>query len=320
MSGPGGPEVSVVIPTRGRETRLVFVLEALAQQTLSEGRYEVIVVRDEDGAGPFATAPSGLSLRSLKSAGVSGPTRKRELGWRAAGGRLVVFTDDDCRPHPDWLQTLLARVSPGESTSFVQGRTIPDPDEAHLLYGLARSQDVRAPSDWYPTCNIAYPRALLERLNGFDESFYFGGEDTDLGIRARANGATRIYEPNAVVFHAVMARTLPAALRDAFRWPSLPLVVRKHPEHRAALYRPWVWKRRHATLVTALAGVIAARRTRLGLMACLPYLSDVLETPEEPTPKSVARQARHAPAMFATDLAEVIATVSAAVKHRVFLV
>ena len=39
------PEVSVVIPTRARETRLAFALEALAAQTLYRSRSEVIFVR-----------------------------------------------------------------------------------------------------------------------------------------------------------------------------------------------------------------------------------------------------------------------------------
>jgi len=42
------PEIAVVIPTRGRETRLAFCLEALAGQSLEASRFEVIVVRDED--------------------------------------------------------------------------------------------------------------------------------------------------------------------------------------------------------------------------------------------------------------------------------
>ena len=38
------PDVSVVIPTHDRETRLAFALEALAEQTLARERFEVIVV------------------------------------------------------------------------------------------------------------------------------------------------------------------------------------------------------------------------------------------------------------------------------------
>ena len=53
------PEIAVVIPTRRRETRLAFALEALAEQRLDPSRFEVVVVRDGDAAEPFAAAPGG---------------------------------------------------------------------------------------------------------------------------------------------------------------------------------------------------------------------------------------------------------------------
>src|SRR5688500_15232844 len=49
------PEISVVIPTRFRETRLAFALDALAAQTLAPGRFEVIVVRAADATTGLLT-------------------------------------------------------------------------------------------------------------------------------------------------------------------------------------------------------------------------------------------------------------------------
>jgi len=74
------PEIAVVIPTRGRETRLAFALEALAAQTVACERFEVVVVRDGDAEPPLAGAPPGLRLRELTRPGVAGPTAKRNLG------------------------------------------------------------------------------------------------------------------------------------------------------------------------------------------------------------------------------------------------
>lgn len=109
----------MVVPTRGRETRLAFGLEALAAQTLPGERFEVIVVRDEDAEPPLVQAPEGPDVRFLALPGVTGPTAKRNLGWRETRPPLIAFTDDDCRPSPGWLEGLLAagegprRVRPG---------------------------------------------------------------------------------------------------------------------------------------------------------------------------------------------------------------
>ena len=129
------PDIAVVIPTRRRETRLAFALEALAEQSLDASRFEVIVVRDGDAAAPFAEPPDGLRVRFCTRPGVAGPTAKRNVGWRSTTAPLVAFTDDDCRPHPAWLESLLAAADGADA--FLQGRTEPDPDESHLLHGFA---------------------------------------------------------------------------------------------------------------------------------------------------------------------------------------
>ncbi len=133
---------------------------------------------------------------------------RRNRGWREARGSLIAFTDDDCRPAPGWLEALLeAHLQTGPET-VLEGRTEPDPDEAHLFTGLARSMEVRGPNRWYPTCNLAMPRALFESLGGFDEELAFCGEDTDLGLRAERAGARLVYVDEAVVWHAVHVRSL----------------------------------------------------------------------------------------------------------------
>ena len=176
----------MVIPTARRETRLAFALEALASQTLAPERFEVVVVRADD-PGPTTDAPDGLNVTFLSAPPGAGAAAGRNIGWRAAAAPLVAFTDDDCRPAPEWLERLLdAAGEDGER--ILQGRTEPDPDERVRLHGLATTQTIVGPTPWYQTCNIAYPRALLERLDGFDERFD-GGEDADLGLRAVEGGA-----------------------------------------------------------------------------------------------------------------------------------
>ncbi len=127
---------------------------------------------------------------------------------------------------------------------------------------------------WFPTCNIAFPRALLERLGGFDEDFPTAwGEDTDLGLRAIDAGGTVFYVADALSYHAVNARTLPQALREAWRRDSLPMVFARHPRQRRALFMDTFVRRTHANFLLALAGVaIVRRRPLLGLLAMLPYL------------------------------------------------
>jgi hypothetical protein len=314
--------VAVVIPTARRETRLAFALDALATQTLPRDRFEVVVVRAEGGE-ETTDAPPGLSVRFLSAARNSGPAEKRNTGWRATTAPLVAFTDDDCRPEPDWLERLLA-ASPPERDVILQGRTEPDPDEVRRLYGLAVSQRIPGPSAWYETCNIAYPRALLERLDGFDAEFAgadagdypVGGEDTDLGLRAVAAGAELHFVPDAVVHHAVHSRHLARALRDTRRWRSVPLVLARHPQQRRALQGGLFGRRAHWTLLLAVLALPLRRRPLLALAAAAPYVEHQLRGYPH-TLRGLVRAALDLPSRALVDSAEVAVTAAAAARHRV---
>jgi GT2 family glycosyltransferase len=306
-------EVSVVIPTHARETRLAFALESLAQQTLARDRFEVIVVRSPGRPGPFAEAPEGLDVRFEIASEASRPGQ-RNHGWRAARGCVVAFTDDDCRPTPGWLEALLAQEG---GDVIVQGRTEPDPDEEHLLFGLARSVRVPGPSPWYETCNIAYPRELLERLDGFDERFVALGEDTDLGLRATEGGAEVRFSDAALVYHAVEPQPLPDAMRSGWeKWETTPLVYREHPHHRRHLVGGFFFNRTHAYVCAALAGLaLRRRRPVVGALLIAPFVADSIDTTNV-GPRGLVRQLVHLPARFLRELAIVAGIVRGAIRHR----
>lgn len=309
-------DISVVIPTRDRETRLAFALEALAEQTLERDRYEVIVVRAPSGAkGLLTEAPEGLDVQFVRCE-VAGPAAQRNAGWRAARGRLIAFTDDDCRPEPDWLERLLAAEAGSEV--ILQGRTVSDPEERHLLHGFARSMEVEKFDPWAPTCNIAYPRALLERVGGFDESFTDAwGEDTDLALRAIAAGAEQRFVEDAVVRHAVFARRLGQALGDAVRRSDIHVVVARHPQQRRALDMGLFTKRRHAWVVLGAAALpIARRHPLLALAAWVPWLRTYNPGPGWTVGRVMWWLVVFLPRRLLLDSTEVGAMAASSVKHK----
>jgi len=309
------PAVSVVIPTHGRETRLAFALEALAAQTLARDRFEVVVVRAAGTRGPFARAPDGLDVRFLTAPGEPSRPGQRNHGWRAATGRLVAFTDDDCRPHPEWLEALL--VAQEGERSFIQGRTEPDPDERHLLHGLARSVDVSRATPWHETCNLAYPRALLAQLDGFDEEFVASGEDTDLGLRALEVGAKRRFAESALVRHAVVAQPLGEAVRSGWRrWESTPLVYKRHPAHRRHLFAQVFFNRTHAAVAALVVALpLARRRPVASALLSAAFVLDGIDA-QNLSPRGLARQLLHLPARLAREAAVAAGIVRGAIRHR----
>ncbi len=308
------PKITVVIPTKDRESRLAFALDGLAAQTLPAESFEVIVVRQSEG-GRLTSPPAGLRCRLAVCPDANGAGAQRNTGWRLAESELVAFMDDDVRPRPDWLERLL-EARDGDD-AILQGRTEPDPDEALLLHGLARSIMIDGPSAWFETCNIAYPKALLERLDGFDEQFPRAwGEDTDLGLRAVAAGARLRYVEAALVYHAVNPRSLPRALRDATQRDNLPIVIATHPHQRAKLDRHLFVRKAHGPLLLALAGgLVFRRRPALALACTAPYLNRYLDT-RRGWLRGAVRLAIHLPVRVPVDLVEIAALARQSVRQR----
>ncbi|HKR98456.1 MAG TPA: glycosyltransferase family A protein [Candidatus Dormibacteraeota bacterium] len=276
-------EVSVVVPSHERVTRLRWLLNALEEQTLPQSRWELVVVHDSrDGTEELLSTHHLVyeaALRKVTLAPGTGTAAvQRNVGWREARAPLIAFTDDDCRPEPDWLERLLAvaRSHPG---AIVQGTTRPDPFEAEIMKWAPRARSIDEPDPPGPhaqTCNILYPRAALEAVGGFDESIRTAGEDLDLAARVRARGAAYVGAPDAVVYHAVDTFSLPGIVRFNRRWETLPLVFKRHPELRTQLEYGVFWKRRHAFLPAALAGAALHRREPLLALLALPYVLHAL--------------------------------------------
>jgi len=276
---PSPPRVSVVMATRNRADPLERALSALLRQDLAEF-FELVVV---DDASADRTAEilarleredtPGVTVCTLRRAVPGGPAGARNTGWRAASGELIAFTDDDCEPEPDWLAQLAAAASTG-GDAVLQGPTVPHPDQLDRISPFTRTLDVSSLGPWFPACNIAYPRQLLERLGGFDEGF-IRGEDTDLAWRARAVGARFAWVPEARVRHAVVELGPIGKLRLALAWESAFGVVARHPELRGELHFGLFWKPQHAELLLAMLAVAACRRFPPAVLLALPYVRSV---------------------------------------------
>ena len=312
--GEGTPLVSVVIPTRDRARRLEAALASLRAQTLRD--FEVIVVDDGSADDTPAVLARFAEVRVVRRHGGGGPGAARNAGWPLARAPLVAFMDDDCVAEPGWLEAGLAAWD-GVAERFVQGSTTPLEDELAAMGPWSYTIDIRERVPEYPTCNILYPRALLERLGGFDaEAFPVNGEDTDLAWRAIESGAEPVFSAGAHVRHAVVPLGRMGFLRRNFRWGHAMGAFARHPGlRRERLFYRWFWNLSHWWLVR-LAVALALPRRRwlwpLKLWLGWRYVDYRLPHPRTQRP-SVSSLAW----FLLADAVEVAGIARGAVKHRV---
>lgn len=320
------PAASVVIATYNRRAMLEATLDALATQ-VGAPPFEVVVVDDaspDDTQAMLAAraASSPYPLRSIRVEQNRGPAHARNRGWRAARGSIVCFTDDDCVPSASWVAELVRRIPDAD---VVQGRTEPSPAQADRRGPFSRTMVVTDEEGFYETCNIAYRRAVLERLDGFDESFRFPfGEDTDLAWRARDAGARTAFAAKALVHHEVWPSDLGVAFRTVPRIDGLVHMVAKHPALRSHVGWRRFARRTHPPALLALAAAIivgARPGSKLAWAAAgaagAGYAWTCRRHRPPPTPRW--KWVAVVPAALLVDLAEVAVMARASARYRTLL-
>lgn len=205
-----GIAVTVVVPTYRRPRQLRACLEALAAQVFEEP-WEIVVV-DDGSPDPPDPGVEGLMAargwRMIRQAN-AGPSAARNRGVSEARGEFIAFTDDDCRPEPTWLETLLL-VARERPNALVGGTTVNGltgdlfASTSQLIVDLVYEHFNADPNDGYflASNNILCARERFLEVGGFDERFpRAGAEDRDFCDRWRMRGWPIVWRPEARVEH-----------------------------------------------------------------------------------------------------------------------
>ena len=310
------------MPSHDRPLRLRWLLNALEEQTLPRERWEIVVGHDSEGPETeellrtHPLARTGTLRHVTLPPGSAPPGRNRNAAVAIARAPVIAFTDDDCRPPPEWLERALtaARRHPG---AIVQGSTCPDRGEERIAHHApwVHSQSIWPPRPWAQACNILYPREVLERFGGFPEDMYVG-EDTALAETARAAGVAYVGAPEVESWHAIAETSLAGMIRGAWRWRGLPLLIRRHPRLREEFTLWMFWKRSHAWLPLAVAAFFLERRSRAYALLAVPYVVHALPDGHSQSPRGRIRSLIELPGRISLDVAEMAALAWGSVRHR----
>ena len=226
--------ISVVVPVRNGAATLPACLQALAAQTVGPAAYEVIVVND-GSTDETAAVARRYPVRCLDLP-PSGPAAARNAGVRQAQGDLVLFTDADCAPAPDWVARLAAAFQPPEvmgargayrtrQTSLVARFVQQEYQDKYDRTARRRS------IDFIDTYSAGYRRAVFLENGGFETAFPVPSvEDQEFSFRLAEKGYRLVFAPDAIVYHQHDS-SLAEYLRRKFwigYWKAF--LLRWHPE------------------------------------------------------------------------------------------
>jgi len=197
------PRISVVVCSYNGARTIRDCFEGLLR--LEYPDFEVIVVNDgsRDQTADIAHE-YGFRVISTENRGLASA---RNTGLAAATGDIVAYIDDDAWPDPHWL-TYLAATFMRRSVVGVGGPNIPPAGDGPIADCVANAPGgpvhvllSDGDAEHVPGCNMAFRKAALEAIGGFDPQFTAAGDDVDVCWQLQAQGWTLGFNPAAVVWH-----------------------------------------------------------------------------------------------------------------------
>lgn len=231
------PAASIVVPTRGGARRLPLLLNALSLQDTTD--FEVIVVLDGDvddseGLLRRAAGKAKFALRWVVFPENRGRSAALNSGFSEASGDVLIRSDDDLEPRPDFVSGHIKRHRTVRN-GIVGLTTNRFPPTAYArIYGnkadeLHRAEALAAApiTHWrHWSANVSVTRDVHEHVGGYDERYRaYGWEDVDYGYRLHRTGIPIVIAPELMAVHHAASTTTAirstralhsGAARDAF--------------------------------------------------------------------------------------------------------
>lgn len=221
------PGLTVAICTRNRAASLRRALQSLAKLEYPAEKLDLLVV---DNAPPDDTTRQVVAEFPRFRYMVEprpGLDWARNRVIQVSPGEIIAYTDDDVEVDSQWARALVRHFA-NPAVMCVTGLVAPAEREtgAQNLFeeynngfgkGFERryyTMGVREHWPYFPLgagnfgtgCNMAYRKALFDKIGGFDEALdvgtpAHGAGDLDMFYRTLRAGYILVYEPQALIWH-----------------------------------------------------------------------------------------------------------------------
>jgi glycosyltransferase involved in cell wall biosynthesis len=238
-------KASIVTPAYNSLQYLKYTIASLEKQDIDKENFEVVVIDDgsTDGMSEYLKSYKGsLNFIPVINPKNLGRAKSRNRGIEVSHNEIIIFVDSDIEVKPDFVRIHLEEHAKGKRACV--GRVLFHPSlekNNYMKYlectGSARvNGGEKMPGKYFRTTNASVPKDILIETGCFDENFiYYGGEDTELGMRI-AEQIDIIYLPEAVGYNR-HSRTLEKSLEiiKVYGEKSLPYLLKKRPELKAEM-------------------------------------------------------------------------------------
>jgi len=210
------PSVSIIFPNyNGNKKNLTALLQSIQKSVYPKQKITVTLVDNgsTDDSVLFVKRkfPWVNIIKLGKNYGFAKAVNK---GAKKSKEEYFFITNNDVVLEKNCLKNLIEYLLTHPQVGIIGGKTyrMNPPDKILYsaykynfytgLFTMAKDADKIQEADWIPGCGMCCGRPLWEKLGGFDEDFFFTGEDLDFCLRAKYEGYKILYYPKAILWHS----------------------------------------------------------------------------------------------------------------------
>jgi GT2 family glycosyltransferase len=242
------PQVSIVVVNTNELHHLKRNLPSLFNQNYPN--FEVLVVDNVSTDGSIAYVesefPRAKLIRNEDNLGYAGANN---VGFQYCTGEYIAVLNPDTEVDKNWLIELIKALEDDPQAGLATPKILimDQPEKINTcgnditFTGITCCRGLDQNANNFQNIEIVsavsgaafvIKRSVLDRIGGFDESYFVYYEETDLSLRANLAGYRCLYVPTSVIYHKYAFRFSPRkafyqernryySLLKTFRWRTL---------------------------------------------------------------------------------------------------
>lgn len=210
------PSISIIFPNyNGNKENLTSLLQSIQKSVYPKQKITVTLVDNDSTDDSVLFIKRKFPWVNIIKLGKNyGFAKAVNKGAKKSKEEYFFITNNDVVLEKNCLKNLIEYLLTHPQVGIIGGKTyrMNPPDKILYsaykynfytgLFTMAKDADKIQEADWIPGCGMCCGRPLWEKLGGFDEDFFFTGEDLDFCLRAKYEGYKILYYPKAILWHS----------------------------------------------------------------------------------------------------------------------
>ena len=209
------PKVSIIFPNlNGNKGLLSALFSSIEKSSYPKDKIETIMIDNNstDDSVKFVEKKfHNFKLIKLKKN--QGFAKAVNIGAKRSSGKYLFVTNNDVELEKNCIKNLVQFLVHNPKVGVVGARVNDYKNRSQIAcsalaysfftgnFVMSAKFDQIQNSDWVIGCSMCTSRSLWKKLSGFDEKFFFSGEELDFCLRAKYLGYKIIYNPKALLWH-----------------------------------------------------------------------------------------------------------------------